>query len=118
MFQNDAIFMHLSVYKNLSFGLEVNRVPSSEIGPKVRDMARLMRMSEHLEWPAAKLSVNELQHLAIGRSAILGPNIFLLDEPPAISTPRSGPRCGPRSSTFSGDCTRPWCTSPTTSSRR
>ncbi len=81
VFQNYAIFMHLSVFKNLSFGLEVNRVPHSEIGPKVRDMARLMRMSERLDWPAAKLSVNELQRLAIGRSAILGPNIFLLDEP-------------------------------------
>ncbi len=81
VFQNYAIFTHMSVYKNLSFGLEVTGVPASEIKRRVADMAKLVRLSGRLEWQASRLNVNELQRLALGRSAILGPQIFLLDEP-------------------------------------
>ena len=81
VFQNYAIFTHMSVYKNLSFGLEVTGVPADEIGRKVADMAELVRLSDQLEWSASRLNVNEMQRLALGRSAIMGPQIFLLDEP-------------------------------------
>ncbi len=81
VFQNYAIFTHMSVYKNLSFGLEVNGVSAAEIERKVGDMSELVRLSNRLEWQASRLNVNELQRLALGRSAILGPQIFLLDEP-------------------------------------
>lgn len=81
VFQNYAIFTHISVYKNLSFGLEVTGVPAGEIERRVADMAKLVRLTHRLEWRSSRLNVNELQRLALGRSAILGPQIFLLDEP-------------------------------------
>ena len=81
VFQNYAIFLHLSVYKNLAFGLEVAGLPRDEIHRQVTEMARLMRLPKQIDWPAQRLSVNELQRVAIGRSAIVKPNIFLLDEP-------------------------------------
>ncbi len=81
VFQNYAIFTHLSVYKNLSYGLEVKKIAKAEIDQRVKAMAKRMNISHRLEQPAASLSVNEMQKLAIGRSAIVEPRIFLLDEP-------------------------------------
>ncbi|MFV1876768.1 ABC transporter ATP-binding protein [Nioella sp.] len=81
VFQNYAIFTHLSVYKNLSYGLEVKKVERSEIDRRVRAMADRMSIAHRLDQPASSLSVNEMQKLAIGRSAIVEPRIFLLDEP-------------------------------------
>lgn len=81
VFQNYAIFTHLTVYKNLSYGLEVKKVGKSEIEQRVRAMADRMSITHRLDQPASSLSVNEMQKLAIGRSAIVEPRIFLLDEP-------------------------------------
>jgi len=81
VFQNYAIFTHLSVWKNLAYGLEVKKKPAAEIDRRVKAMAQRMSLTHRLEQPASKLSVNELQKLAIGRSAIVEPRIFLLDEP-------------------------------------
>lgn len=81
VFQNYAIFTHLTVYKNLSYGLEVRRLPKSEIDRKVRAMADRMGLLPRLDQSACRLSVNEMQKLAIGRSAIVQPRVFLLDEP-------------------------------------
>lgn len=81
VFQNYAIFTHLTVWKNLSYGLEVKGVSKSEIERRVRAMADRMSISHRLQSPASSLSVNEMQKLAIGRSAIVEPRIFLLDEP-------------------------------------
>lgn len=81
VFQNYATFTHLSVRRNLSFGLDVKNIPRSEIDTRVRAMADRMGISHRLDQPASSLSVNELQKLAIGRSAIVEPRIFLLDEP-------------------------------------
>ena len=81
VFQNYAIFTHMTVRKNLAFGLEIRGLDRSEIDRRVGDMAALMRLEDRLDWSTAKLSVNELQKVAIGRSAITEPAIFLLDEP-------------------------------------
>lgn len=81
VFQNYAIFTHMTVYENLAFGLRVRKLARAEIDRRVREMAALMRLEDRLDWPSAKLSVNELQKVAIGRSAITEPAIFLLDEP-------------------------------------
>ncbi len=81
VFQNYAIFTHLSVRENLAFALRVRGLPSRDIDRKVAAIAELMRLSDKLDRPSAKLSVNEMQKLAIGRSAIAEPAIFLLDEP-------------------------------------
>ena len=81
VFQNYAIFTHLSVRKNLAFGLEVQGVARGEIDRRVGAMAEFMALSHRLDAPSSSLSVNEMQKLAIGRSAIVEPAIFLLDEP-------------------------------------
>jgi multiple sugar transport system ATP-binding protein len=81
VFQNYAVFTHLSVYENLAFGLRVRRLSRAGLDAKVRQVAELMQLSDRLHWPSRRLSVNELQKLAIGRSAIVEPSIFLLDEP-------------------------------------
>ena len=81
VFQNYAIFTHLSVFENLAFALRVRRLARREIDRRVREIAQLMQLSDRLDWPSARLSVNEMQKLAIGRSAIAEPAIFLLDEP-------------------------------------
>lgn len=81
VFQNYAIFTHMSVYDNLAYGLKMRGVASAEINRRVVAMADFLQLTPLLKQPSAKLSVNILQRLAIGRSAIVEPAIFLLDEP-------------------------------------
>ncbi|KQY16772.1 sugar ABC transporter ATP-binding protein [Rhizobium sp. Root73] len=81
VFQNYAIFTHMSVYDNLAYGLKVRGTPAGELDRRVKAMADFLQLTPMLEKPSAKLSVNILQRLAIGRSAIVEPAIFLLDEP-------------------------------------
>jgi multiple sugar transport system ATP-binding protein len=81
VFQNYAIFTHMSVYENLAYGLRMRRLPAAEIDRRVKAIAEFLQLGPLLKQPSAKLSVNILQRLAIGRSAIVEPAIFLLDEP-------------------------------------
>ncbi|WP_299790659.1 ABC transporter ATP-binding protein [uncultured Marivita sp.] len=81
VFQSYAIFTHMTVRQNLAFGLEVQGVEQAEIDRRVGDMAEFMALGHRIDVPSAGLSVNEMQKLAIGRSAIVEPSIFLLDEP-------------------------------------
>ncbi|MEO0382585.1 MAG: ABC transporter ATP-binding protein [Pseudomonadota bacterium] len=81
VFQNYAIFTHMSVRDNLAFGLEIQGAPKAEVDKRVDEMAQFMALSHRLDAKSSALSVNELQKLAIGRSAIVEPSIFLLDEP-------------------------------------
>jgi multiple sugar transport system ATP-binding protein len=83
VFQNYAIFTHMSVYDNLAFGLRVRRPrrPREEIDREVRKVAETVGLSTALDRRAARLSVNDLQKVALGRSMIVRPAIFLLDEP-------------------------------------
>ena len=81
VFQNYAIFTHMSVRENLAYGLRAQGVPAGEMTKRVQAFAELLQLEPMLDRPAAGLSVNILQRLAIGRSAILEPAIFLLDEP-------------------------------------
>lgn len=81
VFQNYAIFTHMSVHDNLAYGLKVRGVAAAEIERRVNAIADFLQLTPLLKQPSAKLSVNILQRLAIGRSAIVEPAIFLLDEP-------------------------------------
>jgi multiple sugar transport system ATP-binding protein len=81
VFQNYAIFTHMTVEENLGFGLDVTGVNNQERNRRVTEMASFMALEHRLKQKASSLSVNELQKLAIGRSAIVEPSIFLLDEP-------------------------------------
>ncbi|WP_159588175.1 ABC transporter ATP-binding protein [Chelativorans xinjiangense] len=81
VFQNYAIFTHMTVRQNLAYGLKMRGMPRAEIDKRVGAVAELLQLTSLLDRPSAKLSVNILQRLAIGRSAIIEPAIFLLDEP-------------------------------------
>lgn len=81
VFQNYAIFTHMSVFDNLAYGLKATGVAKPERDRRVKDMAEFLHLTPMLNKPSAGLSVNILQRLAIGRSAIMEPAIFLLDEP-------------------------------------
>ncbi len=81
VFQNYAIFTHMSVRQNLSYGLRAIRRPAAEVAKRTNAMAELLQLTPMLDRPSAGLSVNILQRVAIGRSAIMEPAIFLLDEP-------------------------------------
>ena len=71
VFQNYAIFTHMSVRDNLAFGLRIKGLGRREIDRKVSEMAEFMALSHRLDERSSTLSVNELQKLAIGRSAIV-----------------------------------------------
>ncbi len=81
VFQNYAIFTHMTVRDNLAYGLRARGVAKPEIARRVGDIADLLQLTPLLDRKAARLSVNILQRLAIGRSAVVEPAIFLLDEP-------------------------------------
>ncbi|WP_309085505.1 ABC transporter ATP-binding protein [Chelativorans sp.] len=81
VFQNYAIFTHMTVRQNLAYGPKMHGLPAHEIERRVKAVADLLQLTAFLDRPSAKLSVNILQRLAIGRSAIIEPAIFLLDEP-------------------------------------
>jgi len=81
VFQNYAIFTHMSVYQNLSFGLKVHGRPEAELRREVGKVAELLQITHMLDMNAGRLSVNDMQKVALGRSMITNPRIFLLDEP-------------------------------------
>jgi multiple sugar transport system ATP-binding protein len=81
VFQNYAIFTHMTVYDNLGFGLKVRGCPDAEIRREVNKVAELLQIGSKLQWNAGRLSVNDMQKVALGRSMITQPSIFLLDEP-------------------------------------
>jgi len=81
VFQNYAIFTHMTVRENLAYGPKVRGARTDEITRRVQATANLLELTPLLDRKADRLSVNILQRVAIGRSAILEPAIFLLDEP-------------------------------------
>lgn len=81
MFQNYAVFTHMTVFENIAFGLMIRKLPEEKIREEVDKYAKLMRIDHLLEMPAVKLSVNDMQKTALARSMITNPQIFLLDEP-------------------------------------
>ncbi len=81
VFQNYAIFAHMTVRQNLNYGLRMTRRPQAEVARRTAAIADLLQLGDLLDRSAAGLSVNILQRVAIGRSAVMEPAIFLLDEP-------------------------------------
>jgi len=81
VFQNYAIFTHMSVAENMGFGLKIAGKTKDEIAGEVRKVAELLQLTHMLDWNAGRLSINDMQKVALGRSMIMNPGIFLLDEP-------------------------------------
>ncbi len=81
VFQSYALYPHMTVAKNLSFGLENLRLPRSEIDAKVQEAARILAIEPYLERRPKELSGGQRQRVAIGRAIVRDPDVFLFDEP-------------------------------------
>ncbi len=81
MFQNYAVFTFLNVYDNIAFGLKIQKLPHEEITRRVNEVTRLLQIRHLLRMSASALSINDMQRVALARSMITKPKIFLLDEP-------------------------------------
>ncbi|MFZ0449058.1 MAG: ABC transporter ATP-binding protein [Desulfatiglandaceae bacterium] len=81
VFQNYALYPHMTVAQNLGFGLRMRGVPKEMIGKRIMETARLLGITELLDRRPKELSGGQRQRVAMGRALVRRPNIFLLDEP-------------------------------------
>lgn len=81
VFQNYALFPHMTVYDNIAFGLKRRKVPKNEIDQKVQEVADILQISELLKRKPKALSGGQRQRVAIGRAIVRNPKVYLMDEP-------------------------------------
>ncbi len=81
VFQNYALYPHMSVYDNMAFGLKLRKFPNAEIKKRVEEAADLLGMREFLERKPKALSGGQRQRVAVGRAIVRKPLVFLFDEP-------------------------------------
>ena len=81
VFQNYALYPHLSVAKNMGFALKLAKLPRAEIDAKVREAADLLGLGEYLDRRPKDLSGGQRQRVAMGRAIVRDPKVFLMDEP-------------------------------------
>jgi len=81
VFQNYALYPHMTVYDNIAFGLRMRKVPRKEIDRKVREAAEILEISRQLKRKPKQLSGGQRQRVAIGRAIVRDPEAFLMDEP-------------------------------------
>lgn len=81
VFQNYALYPHMTVYKNLAFALSLRKMPKNEIDKKVRETAKILQIEKLLSRKPKALSGGQRQRVALGRAMVRDPKAFLLDEP-------------------------------------
>jgi len=81
VFQNYALYPHMTVYDNMAFSLKMRKVPKGEIDQAIRRTSELLRIDELLDRKPGQLSGGQRQRVALGRSIIRNPHVFLFDEP-------------------------------------
>jgi multiple sugar transport system ATP-binding protein len=81
VFQNYALYPHMTVYKNMAFGLKIKKVPKKEIDERVRKAAEVLEITELLDRRPGAMSGGQRQRVAIGRAIVRDPKVFLFDEP-------------------------------------
>ncbi len=81
VFQNYALYPHMSVYDNMAFGLKLRKIPKEEIDKRVKEAAKILGITEYLSRKPKALSGGQRQRVALGRTIVREPKVFLLDEP-------------------------------------
>lgn len=81
VFQNYALYPHMTVYANMAFGLKLRKYPKAEIDRRVREAAEILSITELLDRKPKELSGGQRQRVAVGRAIVRKPKVFLFDEP-------------------------------------
>ena len=81
VFQNYALYPHMTVYENMAFSLKLKKLPKAEIDKKVREAAEILDITALLDRKPKALSGGQRQRVAIGRAIVRSPKVFLMDEP-------------------------------------
>ena len=81
VFQNYALYPHMTVYDNMAFGLKLRKVPKDQIDKAVREAARILDLEKLLDRKPKALSGGQRQRVAMGRAIVRSPKVFLMDEP-------------------------------------
>ncbi len=81
VFQNYALYPHMTVYDNMAFGLKLRKMPKLEIDERVKEAARILGLETYLQRKPKALSGGQKQRVALGRAIVREPKVFLLDEP-------------------------------------
>src|SRR5499427_6522096 len=81
VFQNYALYPHMTVFENMSFGLRLKKFPKAEIKTRVERAARILDITELLDRRPRQLSGGQRQRVAMGRAIVRDPKVFLFDEP-------------------------------------
>ncbi|HEX6500704.1 MAG TPA: sn-glycerol-3-phosphate ABC transporter ATP-binding protein UgpC [Micromonosporaceae bacterium] len=81
VFQNYALYPHMTVYENMAFALKLRKTPKSEIDRRVKEAAALLQLEEYLNRKPKALSGGQRQRVAMGRAIVREPQVFLMDEP-------------------------------------
>lgn len=81
VFQNYALYPHMTVYENMAFGLKLRKFPKPEIDKRVKEAARILGIESLLDRKPKQLSGGQRQRVAVGRAIVRNPKVFLFDEP-------------------------------------
>jgi sn-glycerol 3-phosphate transport system ATP-binding protein len=81
VFQNYALYPHMTVFKNMAYGLKIRRMPKDEIKKRVHNAAEILELTEFLDRKPRQLSGGQRQRVAMGRCIVREPKVFLFDEP-------------------------------------
>lgn len=81
VFQNYALYPHMTIYANIAFGLKIRKVPKEVIDTKVREVAEILGITDYLFKKPKEMSGGQRQRVALGRAIVREPKVFLLDEP-------------------------------------
>lgn len=100
VFQNYALYPHLTVGQNMGFGLKMRGMPKAEIDRRVRAAAKILAVDHLLDRRPKALSGGQRQRVALGRAIVREPRAFLMDEPLPTSTPSCASIRAPRSARF------------------
>ncbi len=110
VFQNYALYPHMTVYKNMAFGLTLRKFPKDEIERRVREAAEILSIENLLDRKPKELSGGQRQRVAVGRAIVRKPKAFLFDEPLSNLDARCGCRCAWKSASCTPALRPPCCT--------